>query len=115
MTDLTLDVKVALYHSRRFVNGETVVLDTPVASLVYALADACAEKGLTLSRWQSNGANFYTYITWAAHYGERSHQTRYLPEGAIVAQCTLSQQEGQTTRCEAHRELGRLLEDILHV
>lgn len=87
-----------------------VTLDTDVVLLVRELEQACAERGLTLSRWQTNHSRFALAITWAAHQGERPAQSRYLADHWPMVK--LSQLEGKTKRCQAYRLLSVLLEKV---
>lgn len=89
-------------------------LSTIVEQLIDELETECHARGLTLSRWQANGGNYATTISYAAHTGERASQYRRLPQDTIRAEAVLSQSEGATERCEAYRKLSKMLEIIRH-
>lgn len=83
--------------------------ESPTAKLIEKIEAVCAEKNLTLSRWQANGGNFSTKIRYAVHAGEREWQFRLQPEATIIVTATLYQAEGKTERSEAFRELSKML------
>ena len=84
--------------------------DSPVGKMVAEIEAICTERGLTLSRWQANKAGNAVTVTYIAHTGERAAQARY--QNGIAADCTISQMEGTTERCEAYRRLSALRKEL---
>lgn len=82
-----------------------------VESLANEIAEKAKAQGLTLSRWQANDtrSGYVKRITYALHTGERAAQFRYQPDGSIEDYVILDNLEGTTERCEAYRELSRLM------
>ena len=79
-----------------------------VADLVRAIESKAAERGLTLSRWQTNSRrnSRICTVTYALHTGMRPVSSDYVPEGS--AWVRFPGLEGTTSRCRAHRELRKL-------
>jgi|SRR5579864_976108 len=86
--------------------------NSPVAKLVESIEQQTAERGLTVSRWQTNSKahGFVDHITWTIHTGPRAVQARY--QKNIVSSIVLHQIEGNTENCRAYRQLSRLLKAI---
>ena len=108
-------LETVLYHSRKFEwkDGKPKIkYEGAVVDLVRELEIEAQERGLTLSRWQTNGAGNFVIerITWAVHEGLRPFQSRYVPEGSLSI--TLTCLEGKTERCQAYRELSKLLAQL---
>jgi hypothetical protein len=101
----------ALYHSRHSVDG-TLYARSELVDLVRRIEAACAERGLILSRWQTNKPNFHSDVTYAAHewYYDRAPQFRY--QKGVKAWERFTNDEGRTSRCKAYRILAGLLAEI---
>jgi hypothetical protein len=84
--------------------------NSQVIPLVDELQALCEANGLTLSRWQTNGAKHRTTITYAIHKGGRAAQFRLQHE--VLDWNELSQSEGATARCEAYRKIAGLLDNL---
>jgi hypothetical protein len=84
----------------------------PVGQVIAEIERVCGERGLTLSRWQTNdkGAGHVRRITYLAHHGTRAGQARY--QKNVVARAVLDNREGRTERSEAYRELQGMLESL---
>ena len=85
----------------------------PVVELVEELEKVCAEKGLSLSRWETNLGKYKKRITWAVHKGERKSQFRYMSDDQVINAVVLWQMEGKTRSCEAYRQLSRLYDSVV--
>lgn len=82
--------------------------ESEVADLVRQIEARAEREGLTVSRWLTNStAGWASTITWAVHKGPRPTGTYQLPVDAYVV--ILDNTEGKTKRCEAYRELLKLL------
>ena len=94
------------YNSVKF-NKETMEMEytSPFIGLVREIEKRAEERGLTLSRWQTNGQNHRTTVTYMLHSGERAAQARL--QGGDVFTVTLSALEGATPRCEAYKALEK--------
>jgi len=102
-----------LYHSRRWdAKTQSFYYASDVVDLVQALEQAAQEKGLTVSRWQSNLSSRKVRVRWAAHYGERPDSSAQLDDAALVGMVQFYGLEGTSKRCEAYRELSRLLDKV---
>ena len=108
-----------LYKSRQYVKDS---LHTghyeyygPVVELVEEIEKICAEKGLSLSRWETNIGKYGKRITWAVHNGERKSQFRYVPNDQVIDFAVLWEAEGKTHSCEAYQQLSRLYDSVLLV
>ena len=80
--------------------------NTPTARLLDEIGEKAAEKGLMLSRWQTNGTKFQTRITYAIHTGIRCWRSDQ--QEGVIASVTLNQTEGTSERCEAFKKLSKL-------
>ena len=82
--------------------------ESDVANLVREIEAKATAQGLALSRWETSStrSGWIKTITWAVHRGPRTDQSK---NADAVASITLSQMEGTTKRCEAYRELSKLL------
>ena len=84
---------------------------TAVENLISEIKTLAAEQELYLHRFQTNGGNHSTTITYALHNSAEKpatskHCTGY--NDSVV----LSQNEGCSKRCEAFRELIKLLDIV---
>ncbi len=104
-----------LYRSRRWCGWNTgfgmrdeYTYRSDVADLVRAIESMAAERGLTLSRWQTNSTrnSHICTVTYVLHTGSRPRSSDYVPEGSFWVR--FSGLEGTTSRCRAHRELRKL-------
>lgn len=82
--------------------------NSEVVELVNKIEKLAHIKLNKLSRWQANGGNHSTTITYAIHWGERTAQFRLMPEDHVIAYTQISQNEGTTKRCEAYKKLFKL-------
>lgn len=105
-----MSVVDTLWNSRVW-TGRGFDYRSEVVDLVRELEEECATRGLTLSKWVTNGGHgFVQTITYAAHTGQRPTQSRHLPANSLVV--WLNHAEGTTKRCQAYRQLTRLLEQV---
>lgn len=107
--NMTSKVVQQLYRSRRY---DPVCLSfeyqSDVAFLVTAIEGKARERGLMLSRWQTNSRrnSHICTITYVLHTGPRPVSSDYVPEGSACVR--FPGLEGTTSRCRAHRELRKL-------
>ena len=84
---------------------------TAVENLISEIETIAAKHDLYLHRFQTNGSNHRTTITYALHDSADKPTTGKLCVGYCDA-VVLGQAEGSTKRCEAYRELSKLLETV---
>jgi hypothetical protein len=86
-----------------------VIWGSDVVDKVRELEASAAERGLTVSRWQTNSKRrgWVKNITWAVHFGLRPRSSAKLLRGSL--QIVLNSTEGTSTCCEAYHALHRLL------
>lgn len=101
-----------LYGYTRTWSGSAWIVDTPVARLLSEIETKAADKGLTVSRWQSSKAKWIVKITYIIHDGSRPMHARHVKPFALVAKIVLHGREGKTERCEAYRQLCILLKSL---
>ncbi len=96
-----------LYRSRKWVGGR-YGYNGEVVGLVLAIESKAAERGLTLSRWQTNSTrnSHICTVAYALHTGARPASSYELPEDATVVR--FNGLEGMTQKCRAYRELWKL-------
>jgi hypothetical protein len=103
-----------LYRSRKLAHVDATKWQfefeyrSDVANLVRAIESKAAERGLTLSRWQTNSTrnSHICTVTYAVHEGARPASSYDLPDDAAVVR--FSGLEGTTEKCRAYRELWKL-------
>lgn len=90
-----------------------------VLDIVEELRNACQERGLTLSRWQTSNADsapvsgtrrYWTTVTYFVHTGERKAQSRHVK--GVRHKLVLHSREGFTEDCLAYKRLSELLEQV---
>jgi hypothetical protein len=79
-----------------------------VANLVRAIESKAAERGLTLSRWQTNSTrnSHICTVTYALHFGWRNARAK--DQYTAVYKVSFPGLEGTTQKCRAYRELWKL-------
>ena len=101
----------SLYQScTRATANQPATYESPVADLVRTIEARAAERGLTVSRWQTNHGSHGCTVTYIAHSGPRAHSSAH--QDGVVAKVAFDGAEGTTTRCQAHRSLSRLLASL---
>jgi hypothetical protein len=90
-------------------SGETTY-ESEFIDLIRDIERAAGAKGLTLSRWQSNGSGRTVTVRYALHTGERAAQLRYMDDNAVIGDIELNALEGKTRRCAAYKELASMAE-----
>lgn len=102
--------------SNKFFNSRAFNVDTmrteyqsEFVELVRAIESAAEAKGLTLSRWQSNGSGRSVTVRYALHTGERAEQMRY--QDGLADSVELTTLEGTTRRCGAYKVLAAMAEE----
>lgn len=80
-----------------------------VQKLIEDIKIAAAANSLYLHRYQTNGGNHATRITYALHHSvERPMRSDQCSHWRV----SISQNEGTTARCEAYRKLTKLMSVI---
>lgn len=82
----------------------------PMVDLVREIESVCTEKGLTLSRWQTNKGSRAVTITYAVHTGTRNERSDR--QENVVDWFRTEQTEGKTEKCEAYRGLSLVLKTV---